>query len=136
MLILIGDAPPNTSSEVIEKRADRNWVEFMRNNPRSRDELYKATNCTEEQKAFDEKFIVNGLYICGNAKVGKNATESYFKRVAQSHHGSAEELNFSKPNYSEHMVEFFTTKILVAANGIESEEQITVDYRNRYRGHI
>lgn len=53
MLILIGDAPPNQIDkarridEVQEKRGDRKWIDFMRNNPKSKDELYKVTNCTE-----------------------------------------------------------------------------------------
>jgi hypothetical protein len=46
MLILIGDAPPNSEAEVTKNRKDGAWQEFM-NKGQARDPLYQPTNCAE-----------------------------------------------------------------------------------------
>ena len=46
MLILIGDAPPNSEAQVTKNRKDRAWQEFMRTG-QARDPLYQPTNCAE-----------------------------------------------------------------------------------------
>ncbi len=46
MLILIGDAPPNSEAQVIKNRKGAAWQEFMRTG-QARGPLYQPTNCAE-----------------------------------------------------------------------------------------
>lgn len=75
------------------------------------------------------------MYIPGNGFVKEGSAEKYFREVASRHQGEAKELNFSKPDYSEVLVKFFTVKILTAINGKESEERIDTEYKKKFRGH-